>query len=156
MTNDRLIQDLKAACEQGGWSFWIAGPQPEASVDKVEDLLGHSLPPDFRGFLLKYGMIAVADSFICGIDEDVTAEETGQVLYDTRACIAKVGLPEGCIVVDPDHDEFMPFAIDLTKTAADGRCPVMRYSNGEPVPISPTFDAYLERWLKIQIAATEQ
>ena len=137
-----------------GIDVWIAGPQPEQSIQTVENALGVGLPTDLRSFIAEFGGLEVNGSCVSGIvDDDPLAREGGNLYNDTMVFREDHRIPEDLLVIQPDEDA--PYCISARADGAGSDSPVLCYElhSGNRHVIAPSFSVWLIRdYLKGWIA----
>lgn len=99
------LDTLAAAVEAKGHAVEWYGPSAPSTVDRLQQLLGLSLPPSFVDFLVVYGGGGLVNAPISGIWRgDPGATGGGTVLFDTQECRSRFALPEGLAVVHFDRE----------------------------------------------------
>lgn len=147
-----MVDDLAAAAEGAGYEIFWLGAASTGEIDKLETLVGITLPPSFRDFLGRYGGGGVVDAEISGIEDDDAAKATGGTVWgDTQACRARFDLPEGLAVVY-FHDDEICWAID----GRGEERPVVSYNlplRKIDREIAPDFEAFLRLHLGLYAEA---
>ncbi len=133
--------------------FW-QGPASESSIGQVETLLGFSLPPSFRSFLLRYGGGGVVGEEISGIEaNDSNLDYKGTVLGDTRRCRKDFGLPHHLCVIY-FSDDGICWCLDCSEADERMEYPVVSYSIFKreiEKEIAPTFKRFLKQYVELRV-----
>ena len=119
--------ELAAAIEAAGSEFFWHGAASRDQIDRVESLLGASLPGSFRRFLESYGGGGVVGAEVSGIeDNDAALASGGTVVGDTTVCRDRYQLPLHLVVIY-FHDDEVCWCLDTSRSAG-GECPVVSYN----------------------------
>ncbi|WP_406643903.1 SMI1/KNR4 family protein [Pseudomonas quasicaspiana] len=96
---------MKKLENSGEDTFWF-GPSSPDQIEKLESMLNLKSPKDFKDFLAACGGGGVADSEICGIENnDAILDSGGTINYSTYYCRSDFGLPKTMVVVYFRYDE---------------------------------------------------
>ena len=120
-TYTQLFARLKAAND----SWECIGPQPASRVDEIERKYSIKLPTSFRHYLTELGGIEFLDAHYTSIDEDYLDDVDG-FMCNTNMIREQVGLPDGLLVLEYDHDADRIACLDLAAMEND-ECPVVWY-----------------------------
>jgi len=147
-----MVEALAAAAARAGYEiFWLGAASP-GEIDRLETLVGITLPESFRDFLARHGGGGIVDAEISGIENDDAARATGGTVWgDTQACRTRFGLPDGLAVVY-FHDDETCWAIDgrgETRPVVSYNLPLRRIDR----EIAPDFEAFLRLHLGLYAEA---
>ncbi len=141
------IEALLQRVRQNGHDVWVAGPQSEEDIARVEALLQVRLPPSYRHFLLRYGAMSIYDSNIAGIvNGQPLYLNISSIYYATTDFRQEQGLPDYLIVVEPDDEA--PYCFDTRYPGADGEFPLNCYElySGADGKIADNFPQFIADW----------
>jgi len=116
------------------------GPFSEEALEAAERLLGLSLPPSYREFLVRCGAGVIEGDEYLGLAP--TADGYGTVWYTLAA--RRNGLPPQLIVIQ-DRRNGTFYCLDTSQIGADGEAPVVEWVVGLPPsrqdrrPLAPSF-----------------
>lgn len=150
------IDSLIERIDQSGKKMFWHGKASQASIEKLELLLGSRLPTSFKSFLAEYGGGGFddADALISGIeDDDPALEHRGTVYGDTMLCREDHALPENLVVIYLGTDDIV-WCLDVNQFDGD-ECPVVAFDvfSKTTKPLAPTFDEFLAEYLTLRISA---
>lgn len=147
---DTLVRQLE---QNGRGMFWQGGAS-EASIEKLESLLGAQLPSSFKNFLACYGGGGFddEDELVSGIeDDDPKLEHRGTVYGDTLLCRGDYALPENLVVILFGADDAV-WCLDVSQL--DGNeCPVVAFDvfSKTTKVIASTFNEFLVEYLTLRL-----
>ena len=104
--------------------------QPEERVQRAEQALGIRFPPSYRRFLLELGAGGVGSEEIYGlVDDDFEDSRPPQAVGLTRE-LRRDGQISDDLVVIYNLGQGSYFALDTSRTGADGEAPVVSFTPG--------------------------
>jgi hypothetical protein len=125
MLSTSTIEARLQAISSRGWGTGVGESQPAAIVAEVESLLAVRLPPEYKEFLQHFGYLSVTDRYVCGIvSPDLSAQEAGNVVYETLNARESLGIPNHLVVISRDHDDH-GYAICLDLRDIEREAPVV-------------------------------
>lgn len=147
------IEEIIKPLSQSGEDLFWHGQASEASVQKVEELLGVKLPISLRSFLLKFGGGGVVGEEISGIeDNNPSLLNKGTILGDTERCRKEYRLPSDLAVVY-FTDEGVCWCVDCSKRDKAGESPVVSYSifaHRIDSEIASAFSFFLKQYVELR------
>ena len=145
---------VKPLSECGEDLFW-QGRASEASVQKLEELLGIKLPPSLKLFLLEFGGGGIVGEEISGIEaNNPSLMHRGTILGDSERCRKEYQLPSTLVVVYFTEDGVC-WCLDSSKQDERGESPVVSYSiftHKIDALIAPTFSDFLKRYVELRVS----
>ena len=152
MTMSEIEEIVKPLSESGGDLFW-QGQANEASVRRVEELLGVKLPTSLISFLLKFGGGGVVGEEISGIEaNNPNLMHKGTILGDSERCRKEFRLPPTLAVVYYT-DDGVCWCVDCSKRDESGESPVVSYSifkHKIDAEIAPAFSDFLKQYVELR------
>lgn len=103
----------------------FVGPRSEHLVRVAEATLGVKFPPSYRRFALELGAGSIAGEEIYGVvEEEFVHSSVPNGMWLTLKLRQEIGLEQSMIVIySTGAGEY--FALDTSRTNADGECPVV-------------------------------
>jgi hypothetical protein len=138
---------LVAKLEQIDDGLSSIGPQPESRIEEIESKYGIRLPRSYREFLMQVGGIDYPNHFFTSIDDDYL-DDTAGFMCNTNMIRAQVGIPDGIIALEYDHDADEIACLDLNRLNGD-ECPVIWYHPFQGRVIrdcAKSFDEFIRRY----------
>jgi hypothetical protein len=151
-----MKRDIQALIERLDASeldvFWY-GPGTRQTIEALEGLFGHSLPPSYRVFLELAGGGGVEESEISGIvDGEPHLQQRGGAWWDTMYCREHFALPPRFIVIFFADDEVC-WCLDTARPREDGELPVIAYDVFSRKPdrqIAPDFLSFFREYVELR------
>ena len=145
-----LIERLDSSSAE---TFWF-GPAPREEIQRLEELLGHPLPPSFRLFLQECGGGGEVETGVSGIYQSAAKDDKGTVWGDTRRCRERFDLPNTLVVIYFSEDEIC-WCLDCRRPEKNGESPVVSYnvfSRAVDRKLSPTFADWFGEYVDLRAA----
>jgi hypothetical protein len=129
----------------------VAGPQPEASIRRLEEAFGWPMPPGYRSFLATYGHLRFEAREVFGIEGTPEEGAGGRVYQETLRLRQDLDFPRPLLVfASPEtYDQDRVYCLDFRCEAPGGERPVGRFHIWESEPSLESFDEsdFFAAWL---------